>query len=664
MCGVVGILRTSDRPLPRPAVMRRMLSTIEYRGPDDSGEYLDEDVQLGVVRLAIIDLKGGRQPSHGCADRVVSVYNGEIYNHHDLRAELVKSGHALSNECDSDVVPHLYEESGTELVQRLRGMFAFALWDKSERRLMLARDRLGVKPLYFAQTSDYLIFGSEIKAILASGLIDAEIDRSSLDDLFSMSYPCPPKTMFKGVYELRPAHRMVARAGTAPDAPARYWSAPFKPVGAHEKLSRRDAAEHLRGILREKVYDHLQSDVRVATYLSGGIDSSSISALVKEVTGDPPQSFSIGFDTEEHDEREFAEVAARHLDCPQETIVCDNQTANDFPRMIWHTEMPLQFPLALPLMQLSSLARARGYPVVLTGEGADETMGGYDCFRAQKMRRMLDRPGLRRLRPPVYGQLYKWHGMPTGTVDRLLEIQSRPAQEIEREFGGVYPPWYDNWLVLDLLRDSLLSPGGRQPRWAGDAPEGFDALLSADVATLHPFDQQLALELETRLPSWILLIGDRASMANSVEARVPFLDHEIVEFLAGLHPAHKMRGFTEKAVLRDAMSDALPRAITTRQKRPFYTPLRRWFFEDNAPDFVEEALSEQSIRVAGMFRPEAVKALRQELLLAPTNSLRHVQAEWMLVLTLGSQLLHQMFVADFAPLGASVSGVSGRPAVG
>ena len=620
-----------------------MLASIEYRGPDDAGEYLGSDVQLGMVRLAVIDLKGGKQPSYGSTEDVVSVYNGETYNHNELRTSLRAQGHKFPDACDSSVLPHAYEEYGDDVASKLRGMFAFALWDDRERKLLLARDRLGIKPLYFAQTAHYLVFASEIKAILASGLVEAEIDRDSLDDLFSMSYPCPPRTMFKNIYELRPAHLVAVRAGRAIPEPRRYWAPSFVPDGEHKPWRREDAADELRELLREVTYDHLQSDVRVASFLSGGLDSSAISALVKDVTGDPPHTFSIGFDTEAHDELEYATQVANHLGCEQESIVCGQHTAEDFPRMIWHTELPLQFPLALPLMQLSGLAKSRGYSVILTGEGADESLGGYDCFRAQKMRRTLDRPGLRALRPLVYRQLYKWHGMPTGTVDRLLEIQARPPAEIENEFG-VYPPWYDNWLVLNNHRDDLLALGGRKPRWAGCAPAEFSRLILPDTDALHPFDAQLSLELQTRLPSWMLLIGDRASMANSVEARVPFLDDRVVDFLASLPPKLKMRGFTEKAVLRDAVRNYLPSGIASRQKRPFYTPLREWFFSSAAPPFVEEALSDQSLRISGLFQPEAVKALRQDLLSAPNNSLLQVQTEWILVLVLGSQLLHQQFV--------------------
>ena len=644
MCGFVGILRVGSRPLPEASVMRRMLATIQHRGPDETGEHLCDDLQLGVVRLAIIDPKEGHQPVWGCGPETVCVYNGELYNHWELRRELREAGHRFQNGSDSAVLPHAWEQWGPDLVQHLRGMYALALWDARERRLLLARDRIGIKPLYVAETPDYLLFASEIKALLASGLIPREIDRDALDDVLSLSYPCPPRTLFRHVRELRPAHWLEARAGRGVAAPRRYWRAPFVPRGAHRHVSRRTAEHELRELLRRKVYDHLQSDVPLATYLSGGLDSSALTALVAEATGDPPTTFSIGFSSAEHDERAFAARMARFLGSRNHTIVCDRSTADRLPEALWHTEIPLQFPLALPLGQLSARARAEGFKVVLTGEGADELFGGYDCFRADKMRRIFDRPLLRPLRPAVYRRLYAWHGLPDGTVDKMLANQTRSA-EIVRRFGGLYPAWFDMWTTLDLDRARLLSPDGRRVRPADEPPEGFFALLPDRVEELHPFDAILALELESRLPSWILQIGDRASMANGVEARVPFLDHEVVEFVAPLPPAFKMRGFTEKALLRDAVRDLLPPDLARRQKRPFYTPLKSWFFSEGAPDWVEELLGEQAVRDAGLFDPGVVARLRRDILRVPDGHLLRVQHEWVLTLVLGVQILHALFVA-------------------
>jgi asparagine synthase (glutamine-hydrolysing) len=648
MCGIAGIARIGVRPLPGPEVARAMAAALGHRGPDQRGEFRDDDVHLIATRLAIQDLEHGDQPASSQSGRSVAVYNGEIYNFRALARELEARGCELPSSGDTIVLPHLYEWLGERLTERLRGMYAFAIWDRAERKLLLCRDRLGIKPLYLARSADHLLFASEIKALFASRLVPASIDRDALDDLFSLSYPCPPRTMFRGIEELRPAHRLVVRAGSPPGTAQRYWRAPFAPRGEHLRISRRDAEAEFRARLREKVEDHLQADVPVATFLSGGLDSSLITALTAEVRGAPPETFSIGFTSEEHDERSHAELVARTLHAPHHVVECGPETAELYPEVVYHTELPLQYPLALPLMRLSALVRERGFPVVLTGEGADEQLAGYDCYRTERLRRALDHRGLRWLRPAVYRGVYQWLGSPEGIDEFFALAQRRPSREIEAAFGGVRPAWFDIWTALDLDRTPLLSPDGRRVRPIAEAPAGFEALVRPDVRELHPVDAALSLELETRLPAWILLIGDRASMARSVEARVPFLDHEIVEWLARLHPSFKLRGLTEKSVLRGAARGLLPESIRLRPKKPFYTPITEWFFAKDRPEYVDALLSEDALRAAGLFSPQVVSRLHRELETVPRSHMLRMRLEWILMLVLGSQILHHRFVGPVA----------------
>src|SRR5262245_7331797 len=430
MCGIAGIVRIGERALPAPEVARAMAAAIGHRGPDQRGEFRDADVHLVATRLAIQDLEHGDQPIASRGGRSVAVYNGEIYHFRELARELEARGCRLDSRGDTVVLPYLYEWLGEGLTDRLRGMYAFALWDREQRSLLLCRDRLGIKPLYLARTADFLLFGSEIKALLASGLIRAEIDRDALDDLFSLSYPCPPRTLFRGVTELRPAHRMRVRAGRGPEAPQRYWRAPFAPRGEHLRISRRDAEAEFRARLRAKVEDHLQADVPVATFLSGGLDSSVITALTAEVRGTAPETFSIGFTSAEHDERSHAERVARQLGARHHTLECGPETAALYPEVVEHTELPLQYPLALPLMRLSGMVREYGFKVVLTGEGADEQLAGYDCYRTERLRRALDHRGTRWLKPAVYRRLYQWLGSPDGIDAFFVDAQRRPNREI------------------------------------------------------------------------------------------------------------------------------------------------------------------------------------------------------------------------------------------
>jgi asparagine synthase (glutamine-hydrolysing) len=651
MCGIALIFRLGARPLPEPGVLGRMLDAIAHRGPDGRGTFADDDVQLGAVRLAVIDPRGGRQPVHGCGGaRVSCVYNGELYDAAEHRRALAAS-HALADACDTTLLPHLYEEHGEAMVERMRGMFAFALWDAARRRLLLARDRLGIKPLFWARTPDYLVAASEVKAILASGLVEAVIDRDAVDDVFSLSYPCPPRTMFRGVVELRPAHLLVVRRepGEARvGEPRRWWRAPFLPRGEH---SRRSASEHeheLREVLRDAVRTHLVSDVPLAACVSGGLDSSAIAALAKEASGGAPTTFSIAFDDPRFDESSHARAVARHLGSHPHEIRADAHAAELLPQMIWNLEVPQIVPGAIGGLLLSARERAEGVPVVLTGDGADELLGGYDVFRAARARRALDARWLDPLRPWIFRAAGRATGQPAGLADWMART-ARPAGEVARAHGGVYPPWYDVWRLLDVERAALLSPEGRRVRPIEEPPAGFAALVPENAAALEPLDAELALELETRLPSWILVISDRSAMAHGVEARVPFLDHRVVELVAAMPPSAKMRGLREKAVLRGAVRDLLPPAIAARRKQPFMTPVRDWFFRRPAPAFVERELSAEALKSAGLFSPEVVARLALALERAPERHVDRVRLELVMMLVLGTQLLHRLFVA--APAG-------------
>lgn len=641
MCGFAGVLRLGERPLPDRRVLRRMISSIEHRGPDDSGEYFDDEIHLAVVRLAIIDVKGGAQPVRGTAGSVCAL-NGEIYNHHGLRRQLQDEGHKFANNSDTAVLPPLFESLGTNAVQELRGMFALALWDPSDRRLLLARDRFGIKPLYFARTDDFLIFGSEIKAVLASGLVERAIDTESLDDLFSISYPCPPRTMFRNVYEVLPSHIHEFR-GREEISRRRYWSPNFLPEGESRRISRDDAGEGLRELLKSSVYEHLQSDVPVASYLSGGIDSSAIVALVKEVTGDAPATFSIGFDQEALDERSFAKTVADHVGSENHLLECTESTAQLLPEMIRAMELPLQFPLALPYYALARKVRSHGFKVVLTGEGADEIFAGYDGYRADRKRRVFRRPPLSWLQPFAYKRLYRWKGMPDGFVDLMVNNHKRATRTAESYFGH-YPIWYDLWSILEPDRREIMLD--RDARSLSNPPGNFHTLLPENYRNLHPVDAGLALELSTRLPSWILQIGDRSSMANGVEARVPFLDHRIVDFVAPLHHSFKLRGPEEKAVLRDSVADLLPPTIAKRTKRPFYTPIRDWFFSKRSPGYFEHVMSDSALESSGLFSPARIKAMQDVLWDLPPNSVPGLRTEWILGLVLGCQILCDEFVGE------------------
>ncbi|MBI3555120.1 MAG: asparagine synthase (glutamine-hydrolyzing) [Deltaproteobacteria bacterium] len=646
MCGVVAVLRLGERPLPRSQVLQSMAASIVHRGPDGWGIFRDEHVMLAAVRLAIVGIEGGRQPHRGCQSDLAAVVNGEIYNHRELRLGL--GDHVLDDPCDTAVIPHLYEQHGEAMVEKLRGMFALALWDGREKKLVLARDRLGIKPLFFAQTRDFLVVASEAKAIFASGLVAPAIDRDALDDLFSLGYPCPPRTMFEGVAQLRPGHVAVARPGRGLES-RRYWRAPFVARGEHSAGSERALAADLRDVLRLAVKDHLMADVPVAAMVSGGLDSSAIAALAREVTGRSLDTFSLSFEEGEDgaarspfDESPFADMVNARLDARAHRVPLGTGSAAYLPEMIWALELPLMVPGGIGGVALAEAERAKGFRVALSGDGADELLGGYDVFRASKLRRELAARGLSFLEPAVLGLSARLSGQPRGIARAITP--RLPAKALTELWGGILPPWLGSWLLLDVERERLLSPGGRHVRPVLEPPSAFRSLVPDHLGELDGLDADIALELETRLPAWILVISDRSAMARGVEVRVPFLDDRVVERMLALPPSMKMSGFREKQILRAAVQDLLPARIATRKKKPFMTPIAPWFFQTAAPPFVREALSKRALDDAGLFAADVVGRLLTDLERAPPYHVERFRRELVLMLILGTQLLARQFV--------------------
>lgn len=657
MCGIAGIIKISAAPLPSAEIVRRMAAAIAHRGPDEFGEYRDNLVHLTAVRLAILDVEHGHQPAFNEAKDCVAVYNGELYNYREIAKSLAGKGHLFSSTGDTAVLPHLFEEKRGEMMSELRGMYGFAIWDKSREELFLARDRLGIKPLFYSITQDYLLFSSEIKGILASGLVSRELDCKSVDDLFSLSYPFPPRTMFKEVRELLPAHTLTIRALRRESLRvSRYWRAPFKEpkhLGSETKL-REEFLDRLSAVVK----DHMVSDVKLGTYLSGGVDSSTVTALAQKSSNHPLDSFTISFPGHSLDEGSQAIATARQLGVKSNLVPCGENMADGFLRSVFHTELPLQYPLASSFITLSAAARAAGVKVILTGEGADEQLAGYECFRLERLRDWLTNfPWLRK---PLYRRIFSWIGSPKGLAEFLAERHREPVAPIRESFMGVKPPWFDIWQGLNLGRDELF--GEREVRPIGFPPEGYGELAREDFRELGSLDAALAFELETRLPCWTVLIDDRASMANGVETRVPFLDHSLVEWITRLPENYKLRGLRDKYILREAARGVVPADICKRAKRPFYAPIREIYFSGRRPEFVDDLLSESSLRRSGIFSPEVVRRLDRRLQEVEHNSFERLQLEWTMTLVLGTEALRSIFQGDILsyqrqPLCGVVTGV-------
>ncbi|MGE0453607.1 MAG: asparagine synthase (glutamine-hydrolyzing) [Vicinamibacteria bacterium] len=562
MCGIAGIVSLS-RALPIEAQrLRQMRDSLAHRGPDGAGEHFDGPVALGHRRLAIVDVAGGAQPMPNEDDSVWISFNGEIYNHLALRPGLEALGHRYRTRSDTETILHLYEEEGERCVERLRGMFAFAIWDQRRRQLLLARDRLGIKPLYYAVAGGELLFASEIKALLAGGL-RPELNAGALPEFLANRFVAGEETLFKGVRRLLPGRTLRWSAADG-FVERRYWELPAGERQPAEPSG--DAALDLRERLREAVSAHLMSDVPLGIFLSGGLDSSGLLALMAPLVPDRVRSFAVGFAEREADELRFARMAARAAGCRHsELVVTPRQFFDELPRLVWHEDEPIAFPSSVPLFLLSRLAREQ-VKVVLTGEGADELFLGYERYRLTAWNARLGRP---------YWELIP-HAARRHIAGLARALPAGVRRYAARSFLALEPGprslFCENFAVFPgaLLRRVLAEPA----LLAGRDPHG-ETLRAYAEAGGDLLDRMSRTDLQTYLVR-LLMKQDQMSMAASIESRVPYLDHGLVEHVAALPGSLKLRGLTTKLLLRSALRDLVPRPILSRRKMGFPVPVGRW----------------------------------------------------------------------------------------
>jgi asparagine synthase (glutamine-hydrolysing) len=594
MCGIAGMaFRDPARPSD-PATLRRMADILRHRGPDGDGFHAAPGIGLAFRRLAIIDLATGEQPIANEDGTVVVVCNGEIYNHVELRTRLAAAGHRFRTASDVETIVHLYEEHGDRFVDHLRGMFAIALWDAPRRRLLLARDRFGIKPLYYAVTDGALVFGSEQKAILASGAVTPEPDLQGMRQLLTHSRTVTPRTIVRGIGKLAPGCMLAWSCGSM--ATSRYWDVSFPARDAYETRPDREWAEGLREKLAESVRLHLRSDVPVGAWLSGGIDSSSVVALMASTVADPVKTFTMrtedpAFD-ELHGKRALDDFPAFRLDGHR--VPCGPEDFELLPAAIWHTEGQVLGSIATGQLRVAR-ASAEHVKVVMCGEGADEMLGGYSWYPTLPLLEPLfmlpraARQWIARLSPVRR----RWPGA-AGTIAGRREMDfERYSSSISHLATQSAAARLFSAEVLDALSRDAPSPEAPSP------PPGFDAW--------HPFARMQYFDIRHRLGDGVVLNLDATTMAHSVEARVPFLDHELAAFCARIPPRVKMRHLREKYVLRRAMESTLPPEITWRRKSPMRAPYDPWG-GNVLPAFAREELSEARLREAGYFDAGKVSA--------------------------------------------------------
>lgn len=640
MCGIAGILNYSAAPDEQ--TVRRMLGMIRHRGPDEFGIYLGRDVALGNARLSIVDLSGGQQPIGNEDGTLWIVFNGEIFNHVELRADLEARGHKFSTHCDTEVILHLYEELGPKCLSRLNGQFAIAIYNERDRSLFLARDRLGVRPIFYTQAGNNLIFGSEVKAILTHPSVTAQLDPVALEQIFTYWSTLPPRSCFRNIQSLPPGHYLLARKGQIEIAP--YWQLTFgHGAGAgNGDVSKADYIEKFRELLVDATRIRLRADVPVGAYLSGGLDSSTIAAMIKHLGHTHLDTFSIAFSDPKFDESEHQKRMAAFLGTDHQVVYATHaDIGRVFPEVIWHTETPIMRTSPAPMFLLSKLVHDRNYKVVLTGEGADEFLAGYDIFKEAMVRRFWARQPDSIRRPKLLQRLYSDISDLNATGQAYLRaFFGSGLKEIDRPDYSHFIRWRNNRRACNFFSEDLRTAIDQQ-RSQTDVglplPDGFKSW--------GPLEQAQALEITIFLSHYLLSSqGDRPAMAHSVEGRFPFLDYRVVEFCTRLPSRLKLNGLTEKYLLRQVAKEWLPAEILARVKRPYRAPIHKSFFNEARLDYVRELLQPESIRSAGYFNPGAVTQLVAKI---DQNRPLGETDDMALVGMISTQLVHQQFVAGF-----------------
>ncbi|SKC45575.1 asparagine synthase (glutamine-hydrolyzing) [Pseudoxanthomonas indica] len=641
MCGIAGfgggsgISAETARPL-----LEKMIRTLGHRGPDGFGFHAENGVGLAHARLSIIDLSTGDQPIHNPRRDVWTVFNGEIFNYVELRRELEAEGRQFYTQSDTEVIVHLYDRDGDDFVRHLNGQFAIALWDARKQRLVLARDRAGIRPMYYSQRHGRIWFASEVKALLAVLPELGRLNPHALMQTLTYWAPVDPETLYEGVQSLPPGC-LLAIDADGRQTLKRYWDWTFPSAEetspARYPLSVEQATAELRELLVDAVRLQLRADVPVGAYLSGGLDSSGIVALIRGFTDTPVRTFSVAFEDGEYDESEYQQAMVRHLRTEHTTLRCTRRDIGEaFPRLIRHTETPVLRTGPVPLMLLAGSVRAHGYKVVLTGEGADEVFGGYDLFKEAKVRRFWARQPDSKFRPRLLEKLYGYlRNSPVSNAAFAQSFFGQGMEHLDRPIFAHVPRWTTSQRALGLLTPEL-----RQAAAAWDPLDAYEQTLPPSIMDWSPLARDQYVEAKSLLAGYLLSSqGDRVAMANSIEGRFPYLDHRVIEFANRLPPSYKIRGMTEKFLLRRALADLLPEDIVNRTKQPYRAPDSQSFFFDGQPlDYVADTLDPQRVRDAGYFDPQAVSRLVEKCRLGRATGFADNQA---FVGILSTMLVHR-----------------------
>ena len=638
MCGIAGYIDRNE--FASILLLNKMLTRIKHRGPDECGIYTNKNVGFGSVRLSIIDIAGGQQPLPNEDLSLWIVFNGEIFNYIELRKELEEKGHDFRTQSDTEVIVHLYEEYGENCLSKLNGQFAFSIWDKNRNEFFLARDRVGIRPLFYYFSPDLFVYGSEIKAIFEHPKVKRTISARGISEILTFWTTITPNTVFEGIQECPPGHFIIVKNNDIKIQ--KYWQLNFATNGNYFAGSFEDAKAEFNELFRDSVRIRLRADVPVAAYLSGGIDSSVTTAYIKELEPHVLQTFSVGFTDKEFDESYFQDIASNYFNTKHISYKCStNEIAENFPEVVWHTEIPLLRTSPSPMYSLSKTVRNHNIKVVITGEGADEMLGGYNIFKENKIRQFWAKDPKSRIRPILLKKLYPY----------ITALQNANPNALKMFFGYKLTET-DSPIYSHLLRwKNSSNIKNHLSKDIKEKLEGFDPYvnlfsnLNGNLENLDPLEKAQYLEITIFMSGYLLSSqGDRMGMANSVEGRYPFLDHRVIEFCASLPPEFKLKGLNEKVLLKEMMKGKLPEEILKRPKQAYRAPILNSFLGEDAPEFVSEILSNTALMEADIFNPDSVSKLINKMASGKAYSEIDNMA---LTAIISTQLLYKQFIKEF-----------------
>lgn len=634
MCGVAGIVNYSG--VNGPDVVNRMLTRIKHRGPDESGIYCSRESVIGNVRLSIIDIASGQQPLADSSGRYWIVFNGELFNYIELREELIAKGYFFKTKSDTEVIVHLYACYGKDALQKMNGQFVFAIWDKQDKKLFMARDRVGIRPLFYHYKNGEFSFGSEIKAVFENPSVPREFNNEALSQVFTFWTAITPRTVFNEVYELSPGHCLtLSKNGLEIE---KYWQLNYSD-SIIKPRSIDEAVEELDEIFHDSVKIRLRADVEVAAYLSGGIDSSVTTSYIKKIEPSILNTFSIGFKEDEFDETKFQLEASKYLDTNHKAIKCSAlDIANNFPKVVWHSETPIIRTAPAPMFQLSKLVRDNDIKVVITGEGADEMLAGYNIFKEAEIRRFWAREPNSKFRPLLLKKLYPYlPQMQNATPNMLKFFFGYKLEDVDNPFYSHLLRWNNAAHIRKHFSNEVSgSLNGYDPY------KTAEEILPAGFNEWNTLSKSQFLETSVFMSGYLLSSqGDRMGMANSIEGRYPFLDHRLIEFCATLPSNFKLRGLTEKFLLKRLIKGKIPESIVKRSKQAYRAPIASTFLGNDAPDYVADLLSENTIKKNGIFNPATVLPVLDKM----RNSPRTTEVENMtLTAIISTHLIINQFI--------------------